>query len=444
MRDYAVIVRFYEELNKLIWGKRLTKAGMPGRVLAVVLRYLYAMLRDFFSGQLTMRAMSLVYSTLLSIVPLLAFSFAILKGFGIFNQLEPYLAELLSPLGPQGIEITEQILALVDNVRGSVLGGVGLIVFLYTAITTVQKVEESFNYVWYVSKPRSFARRFTEYLIVLLVGPLLMVTAIGILTSIQSGAVVQYILTNETLGPVVVLIGKLVPYLLISGVFTFLYMFMPNTRVNFTSALVGGIAGGFMWATVGAIFTTFILYASRTLQIYAGFAVGFTTLIWLYLNWLILLIGSQLAFYHQRPAFLRTGRQEPRLSNAMRERLALNVMFHVGMAFRNAGETISAAQISKRINIPSIALTPIVNALEEAGLILPTENENLLPGREMSRTKLSEILDVVRVRGETGSHRDPNWSDGINVLGESLDNAVAEIVADRTLADLLDEQEKNA
>lgn len=439
-----MIARFHEELNKLIWGKRLTKAGVPGRILAVVLRYLYAMLRDIFSGQLTMRAMSLVYTTLLSIVPLLAFSFAILKGFGIFNQLEPYLADLLSPLGAQGTEITEQILTLVDNVRGSVLGGVGLIVFLYTAITTVQKVEESFNYVWYVSKPRSFARRFTEYLIVLLVGPLLMVTAIGILTSIQSGAVVQYILTNDALGPVVVLIGKLVPYLLISGVFTFLYMFMPNTRVNFTSALVGGIAGGFMWATIGAIFTTFILSASRTLQIYAGFAVAFTTLIWLYLNWLILLIGAQLAFYHQRPAFLRAGRQEPRLSNAMRERLALNVMYHVGMAFRNAGETVTAAQIGKRINIPSIALTPIVSALEEAGLILPTENENLLPGREMSRTKLSEILDVVRVRGETGSHRDPNWSDGINALVESLDNAVAEVVAGRTLADLLDEQEKNA
>ena len=325
-----MIAKLYDELHQLIWGKRLTKAGLPGRVLAVVLRYLYAMLRDFFSGQLTMRAMSLVYTTLLSIVPLLAFSFAILKGFGIFNELEPYLADLLSPLGAQGAEITEQILALVDNVRGSVLGGVGLAVFLYTAITTVQKVEESFNYVWYVSKPRSFARRFTEYLVVLLVGPLLMVTAIGILTSIQSGAVIQYILNNEALGPLVVMAGKLVPYLLISGVFTFLYMFMPNTRVNFTSALVGGIAGGFMWATVGAIFTTFILYASRTLQIYAGFAVAITTLIWLYLNWLILLIGSQLAFYHQRPAFLRTGRQEPRLSNAMRERLALDVMFHIG------------------------------------------------------------------------------------------------------------------
>ncbi|MDA0679473.1 MAG: YihY family inner membrane protein [Proteobacteria bacterium] len=437
-----MIARLYNELDKLIWSNRLTKAGLPGRILVVVLRYLYAMLRDFFSGQLTMRAMSLVYTTLLSVVPLLAFSFAILKGFGIFNELEPYLANLLAPLGDQGAQITEQILALVNNVKGSVLGGVGLAVFLYTAISTVQKVEESFNFVWYVSKPRSFARRFTEYLVVLLVGPLLMVTAIGILTSIQSGAVVQYILNNDALGPIVVLAGKLVPYILISGVFTFLYMFIPNTNVNFVSALVGGIAGGFMWATVGAIFTTFILFASRTLQIYAGFAVAITTLIWLYLNWLILLIGSQLAFYHQRPAFLRTGRQEPRLSNSMRERLALSVMSHIGTAFRNPGEKITAGEISDRIKIPSIALSPIINVLEDAGLIMPTEKENLLPGREMSRIKLTDILNVVRERGETGSHRDPNWSNHIDELGNALDIAVNNVLADRTLSDLLDEQEK--
>ncbi len=310
------------------------KAGPLGSLVATVLRYLYAMLRDFFSGQLTMRAMSLVYTTLLSVVPLLAVSFAVLKGFGVFNQLEPYLDDLLAPLGEQGERITTQILSLVDNVKGSVLGGLGMAFFLYTAISMVQKVEESFNYVWYVSKPRNFARRFTEYLIVLLVGPMIMVTAIGMITSIQSNTVVQYLLNNEALGPVFVIGGKFVPYLLISGVFTFMYMFMPNTKVNFKSALVGGLVGGIMWATMGAIFTTFILFATRTQQIYAGFAVTITTLIWLYLNWLILLIGSQLAFYHQRPAFLRIGRQEPKLSNSMRERLALDIMFLVGQAFR--------------------------------------------------------------------------------------------------------------
>lgn len=332
--------------------------------------------------------MSLVYATLLSIVPLLAFSFAILKGFGVFSQLEPYLSGLLAPLGSQGEQITSQILALVDNVRGSVLGGAGLAFFLYTAITMVQKVEESFNYVWYVAKPRSIARRFSEYLIVLLVGPLAMVTAIGMITSIQSNTVVQYLLNNDALGPITLVGGKFVPYLLISGVFTFLYMFMPNTRVNFRSALVGGVVGGFMWATMGAIFTTFVLFATRTQQIYAGFAVAITTLIWLYLNWLVLLIGAQLAFYHQRPAFLRIGRQEPKLSNAMRERLALDIMYHSGKAFREPGNSITSSEISAKLHIPSIAIVPIGSALEAAGLLLSTEKEELLLGREMSRIRL--------------------------------------------------------
>jgi membrane protein len=240
-------------IDEIVWGEPLTKVGPVGSIVATALRYLYAMLRDFFSGQLTMRAMGLVYTTLLSIVPLLAFSFAILKGFGVFNQLEPYLDDLLAPLGPQGERITDQVLSLVDNVKGSVLGGLGLAFFLYTAISMVQKVEEAFNYVWYVSKPRNFARRFTEYLIVLLVGPMAMVTAIGMITSIQSNTVVQYLLNNEALGPIFVVGGKFVPYLLISAVFTFLYMFMPNTKVNFRSALVGGAVGGIMWATMGAI-----------------------------------------------------------------------------------------------------------------------------------------------------------------------------------------------
>ena len=426
-------------LDRIVWGNQLTKAGPIGVVVVVVLRYLFAMLRDFFSGQLTMRAMSLVYTTLLSIVPLLAFSFAILKGFGVFNQLEPYLNTLLAPLGEQGEQITKQILALVENVKGSVLGGVGLAFFLYTAITAVQKVEESLNYVWYVSKSRSFARRFTEYLIVLLIGPLAMVTAIGMITSIQSNTVVQYLLNNDALGPIFVVGGKFVPYLLISAVFTFLYVFMPNTKVNFKSALVGGVVGGFMWATISAIFTTFVLFASRTQQIYAGFAVAITALIWLYLNWLVLLVGAQLAFYHQRPAFLRIGRQEPKLSNSMRERATLDIMFLVGQAFRTPDRSITSSEISSKLLIPSIALAPVAGALESAGLLLSTENEELLPGREMSRITLQEILDVVRVKGETGSHREPQWSESIDALGTELDSAVAKTVADRTLSDLLDE-----
>ncbi|MCH8308720.1 MAG: YihY/virulence factor BrkB family protein [Proteobacteria bacterium] len=425
-------------LEKLVWGDHLQKSGPLGRFTAVILRYIYGLGRDIVFGQLTLRAMSLVYTTLLSVVPLIAFSFSVLKGLGKHKELEPLLYDFLTPLGPQGREITEQVINLVDNVKGGLLGGVSLAFFIYTAISMVQKVEESFNYVWYVSKPRSFARRFSEYFFVLLIGPILMVTALGMLTSIKSNAFVQMILTYESLGPIFVVASKFTPYLLITGVFTFLYMYMPNTKVKFKSALVGGLAGGFLWASAGAFFATFILYASRTQLIYSGFAVAITTLIWLYLSWLILLIGAQLAFYFQQPAFLRIGRREPRLSNSMRERLALNVMYLVGKAFRDPDATTSIREISQQLSMPSIALAPVTDALEGAALLITTENEELLPGREMSRIPLNDILAVVRTKGETGSYRDPAWTAEIDALGAEMDGALARVTAEKTLSDLLD------
>ncbi len=425
-------------LEKLVWGDHLEKSGPLGRFTAVILRYIYGLGRDIVFGQLTLRAMSLVYTTLLSVVPLIAFSFSVLKGLGKHKELEPLLYDFLTPLGPQGREITEQVINLVDNVKGGLLGGVSLAFFIYTAISMVQKVEESFNYVWYVSKPRSFARRFSEYFFVLLIGPILMVTALGMLTSIKSNAFVQMILTYESLGPIFVVASKFTPYLLITGVFTFLYMYMPNTKVKFKSALVGGLAGGFLWASAGAFFATFILYASRTQLIYSGFAVAITTLIWLYLSWLILLIGAQLAFYFQQPAFLRIGRREPRLSNSMRERLALNVMYLVGKAFRDPDATTSIREISQQLSMPSIALAPVTDALEGAALLITTENEELLPGREMSRIPLNDILAVVRTKGETGSYRDPAWTAEIDALGAEMDGALARVTAEKTLSDLLD------
>ena len=425
-------------LEKLVWGDHLEKSGPLGRFAAVVLRYMYGLGRDIVFGQLTLRAMSLVYTTLLSVVPLIAFSFSVLKGLGKHKELEPLLYDFLAPLGPQGEQITQQVISLVDNVKGSVLGGVSLAFFIYTAISMVQKAEESFNYVWYVSKPRSFARRFSEYFFVLLIGPIVMVTALGMLTSIRSNAVVQMILANESLGQIFVVASNFTPYLLITGVFTFLYMYMPNTKVKFKAALVGGFAGGFLWASAGAFFATFILYASRTQLIYSGFAVAITTLIWLYLSWLILLIGAQLAFYFQQPAFLRIGRREPRLSNSMRERLALNVMYLVGKAFRDPDATTSVREISQLLRIPSIALAPVTNALESAALLITTENEKLLPGREMARIPLNDILAVVRTLGETGSYRDPAWTAEIDALGDELDGAVTRVSAEKTLSDLLD------
>lgn len=431
-----------EKLNRAIWGDALHRRGLPGRTVSIVLRYCYAVIRDLVSGQLTLRAMSLVYTTLLSVVPLIAFSFSILKGFGVHEQLEEYMYTLLAPLGNKGTEITDNVMQLVHSVNGGVLGGISLAFFIYTAISMVQKVEESFNYVWYVSKPRSFAKRFTEYMFVLLIGPVVIVIALGMITSLQNETLVQYLLKNEILGPLFIATSKLTPYLLVTAVFTFLYTYMPNTQVRIRSALVGGIAGGFLWASISAIFTAFIVNSARTQAIYASFAIAITVLIWLYLNWLVLLIGAQLAFYFQNPAYLRIGHRQPRLSNSMRERLALNIMFLVGRAFRDPGRIVNVGTLSDAIKIPSITLAPIISALENDGLLTSNDNEDLLPGREMARIGLDDILAVVRVEGETGSHRDPEWAIEIDSLGRQLDSALLTTVTGRTLSDLLDQADE--
>lgn len=434
-----MLTRFKNWLDSIIWGDRLRKFGLPGRIVTGVLRNAYAVLRDIVSGQLTLRAMSLVYTTLLSIVPLLALSFSALKTLGVDKDLEQRLYGIFEPLGDKGVEITNSVMTLVNNVNVGVLGGIGLAFFIYTAVTMVQKIEEAFNYVWYVIKPRSFATRLVEYTAVLVVGSLAVAIGIRTLAMLAQDTIVVSFQENTVIAPAFTLIDAITPYLVIIAIFTFLYKLMPNTNVRLRSALVGGAAGGFLWVTTSAVFTAFISTSTNRQAIYASFAVAVSALIWLYLNWLILLIGSQVAFYFQNPAYLKIGRREPRLSNAMRERIALNVMYLVAKEFRNPVIGVNLDSLSRAMRIPTITLSAITSRLEAAGILTTNENENLLPGREMSRIQLAEILAVVRLEGETGSHRNPRWDSQIDTLAQKIDDAVAGIVEEQTLSDLLDQ-----
>src|SRR5690606_16237449 len=306
------------------------------------------------------------------------------------------------------------------------------------SISMVQKVEESFNHVWHVSRPRSIARRYSEYTLVLLISPVVVVTALGLMASIRSSRIVQALLETDWFGPVFLKMSEVTPFLLITSVFIFLYMFVPNTRVRFVPAALGGIIAGLSWSGLGVLFANFVAYTTTKQIIYSGFAVAISALLWLYLSWLVLLVGAQLAFYLQRPAYLRIGRREPHVATGMRECLALNVMYLIARDYRDA-RPMSFDRLAEQLRIPAIALTPVVNSLESAGLILATEREGLVPGRDMGRIRLSEILDVVRRHGETGSYRGPRWFPGIAELGQQLEQAVAGVVGERTLADLVDE-----
>lgn len=413
------------------------------RIPVVLLRYLFGLSRDLVGGQLSLHAMGLVYSTLLATVPLIAFSFSVLRGLNLHLELEPLLGEFLAPLGPQGQNITQNILGMVDNVRGSVLGGLSLALFLYTAISMVQKVESSFNFVWRVGRSRSLGRRIVDYGAVLLIAPLVMALAFTTLASLGNSAVAQAVAESTLLGPVTVTVGKLLPLILVIALFSALYKWLPNARVQWRSALVGGATAGTLWAICGMVFAEFVASSSRTLVIYAGFAIAILTLIWLYVNWLVLLLGARIAFYSQHRAYLMTGDDDPLIPNATRERIALELMFHATRAFRSADQQISVRALADRIDVAGIYLQTIAAELETAGLLLVTADGFLVPARDIHDVTVAEVLAAVRV----GSHAlptRPSWSRDTQDVVTQIDAAIGANIGTQSLAAWAGEPSKDS
>jgi len=176
---------------KDLWAVDASSLGRLKAFFLRVLRYLVVIAGDVVNGPLTLWAMSLVYTTLLSLVPLLAVSFSVLKAFGVHNKIEPFLFNFLAPLGPKGADLSRTIVGFVDNMKVGVLGFVGLLLLLYTVISLIQKIEEAFNILWRVKNMRTLLRRFSDYLSVILVGPVLVVAALGFTATILSTTITQ-------------------------------------------------------------------------------------------------------------------------------------------------------------------------------------------------------------------------------------------------------------
>ncbi|MDP9084433.1 MAG: YihY family inner membrane protein [Pseudomonadota bacterium] len=401
------------------------------------LRFPAALIRDWLGGELNIRAMSLAYTTLLSLVPLLVFSFSILKGLGARGDLRFLLHEFFRPMGAGANQLTESVMQFVANMRGDLLGSIGLAFLVYTVVTTIQKVEASFNFVWRVERPRSFGRRFTEYLSVMILGPILLAVAIGLLGSAEHSPFVRWLNEVAPLAGVLGLLAQIVPYLLVTVVFTFMYAFIPNTRVQFRAALIGGVTAGVMWALVGKVFTAVIFYSSQMVAVYTGFAIVLTTLIWVYLSWLILLIGAQLAFYRQFPQYLRHGQEAIELTGSDREKVGLSIMYLIARNYVVGKTYWTAARLASELDVPGIALAPVLACLERDGLVVATEKEQFVPGREPQGILLRDILDAVRMlqtgRLSLALHPVPAAADVMT----RIENAMREQLGSQTLKDLI-------
>lgn len=434
--------RFWQALDYSLFGPH-TLGGDPLARLLRVLRYPYAILRDLLGGELTLRATGLVYATLLALIPLVALSFAVLKAIGAHRELEPFLLEFFRPVGDAGVQITHRLMQFAENVSGSLVGILGFALLLWTLVGTVKRVEDSLNFVWRVQNARSIARRVIEYMALLIVGPIAVTIVIGFSKLAFDSASHAAEGIGVGMDAVRTLIS-LAPYAVVTGLFTAVYVLVPNTRVRFLPALGGALAAGISWAAIGKAFTALVLSTSRLTLVYAGFAVVVAVFVWTYLGWLILLAGAQLAFYLQNPQNLRLGHQVLRLSGSEQERLALDIMARVALRHHagEAPETIES--ISRWLSLPGSTIGDMAEHLESTGLLAIADDGRLFPARDIAGIQLRQVIESVRSRS-SGHDPHPRASlPGVQRLQEKIEDAWRAACGERTLVDLIEERKPEA
>lgn len=411
--------------------------------LVQLLRIFQAVIRDLRQGLMTLRAMSLVYTTLLSLVPLLAVSFSVLKGFGVHNKIEPTLLRILSHMGEKGVTLTEQIIGFVDNIKVGILGFVGILLLFYTVISLVQKIERAFNSTWRITSFRSLGQRFSDYLSVIMVGPVLVFTAMGITATISSHTMVDKLSAIAPLGTLISLIASVLPYLLIIAAFTFIYVLVPNTKVKLRSAMTGGLIAGILWETTGMLFASFVANSSNYTAVYSGFAILIIFMIWLYLSWMILLIGSSIAFYHQNPDRISDRQQQTTLSGRVKEKIALSIMVKLGKHFHEGEPPWTLDALVKQFTLSADALLHILKSLQAASLITRNNDEAItyIPNRSIENINLIEIIDAVRAADETSKlHLDDIETEtSVNAIVKQASDALTASLKGRTLRDLIEQ-----
>lgn len=334
------------------WRARPATAGL--RLIQRLTRVVIHVGRQAARGDLQLNAMSLSYTTLLSLVPLLAVTFSVLKAFGSNDVIEPFLLSLLSPLGSSAQPLAAQIIEFVSKVKVGVLGAVGIGLLFYTVIALMQKIERVFNSIWQVHQLRQFSARFASYLSVLMVGPVLVLAATGLTATLLTTPLVKGLTDITPFGMVFAVGTWLAPLVMWIGAFTFLYAFIPNTRVQFGAALVGGAVAGVLWNATSLVFGGLIAGSTSYTAIYSAFASLILFMVWLQIAWMIVLVGASVSYAWQNSRRLHADFDHRKNTPAMLMLAAVEVLACISECFEH--------------NTPPPTSDDIKNQLAEAGI----------------------------------------------------------------------------
>ena len=387
-------------VEHFIWDPLDENQPLWRRVLVTSLRVAWVVIRDLLAGSLNLRAMSLVYTTLLSIVPALAIGFAVARAFGFDSYIQSMLTEFLAPLGDQGAEVTQRMMEFVQRVNANVLGTVGFAFLIYTVVSMIMKVEEAFNAIWHVESSRSITQQVTELLSMGLIGPIVAFTFAGIAAGALSNSVVGSVVEWGPVRFVVEQGTRALPYIVLICAFTFIYALLPNTRVRLSSAFAGATVAGIVWGAVGWGFATFVVKSAQTVAIYSAFASLIVFMFWLYAAWLILLGGCAISFYVQNRQHLSPVAGIGYLTSSQLERMSVQALLLIHESFAKGQTPWTEETLSRRLHLPMEAVGQISRALRKSGLLNLTGDSpsRFVPGKPSAQTTVADVLAAVRSR----------------------------------------------
>ena len=433
---FGPLSRIQRYLERDLWTIEASPGRSLRRTAIGVVRLVVVLVRALTDRQLNLEATALVYRTLLSIVPLLAVAFSVLKAFGAQYRIEAVVARMLAPLGASGAEITTHVVSFVDNLKVSVLGAIGFVALFYTALSVIERVESALNDIWHVRRPRSLARKFSDYLSILLVGPVLVFAAFAIMASALNYWLVQRVLAATHLTEAAVFATRHgAPFLLLVAAFTLLYRLLPYTRVSLQSALVGGVTAALLWHVAGFWFAVFVAGSTSYTAIYSGFAVFVISLIWLQLAWLVVLTGGQVAYVHQHPISYVVVRGRPSL--LLRERIGVGALVEITRQYLGAGGPARPVDLARTLDAPLAVLEDLIEDFVASGLLVHTaEPDGVMLARAPDHVTVVEVLGTIRESPSARAVQPPAVPTPVTATLRRRDDAVRDALGGLSLRTL--------
>jgi len=398
--------------------------------------------KDFIADRCLLQASALSFITILSLVPFLALAFAVLKGFGVQNRLEPLLIQQLTAGSEKAVV---NIIQYINNTNMTSLGAAGLVSLVITVVSLFESTEEAFNGIWGVKETRSVYRKFTDYLSVALVAPLLMLSATSITTSLQSQAVVRWALEKPYIGELLLRLFRFAPYLSIWLALIFFYVFIPNTKVRFRSALVGGLLAGTLWQLAQWCYINFQMGVTRYNAIYGTLALVPIIMVWIYTSWVIILFGGEVVWAHQT---LRSCRRGLRLTptHALHEYLTLSLFRQIAIRFVAGLPPQSVEEMAEELDVPTRTVQELISFFVARGFLAEGAGEptTCLPARDFGTLNVSDLLSALREYGGSDFYSsETKESEAVGQLLHLLEEARGEALGGLSIRDLANLQPRH-